>query len=50
MNDIKKNSFPKELTKKFGYGFTVHTIYSYRQFYQTFPEIFHTLCGILSQR
>lgn len=38
----------KALTAEFGKGFSVNTLYYCRQFYQTFPEIFPTVCGILS--
>ena len=33
------------LTEEFGKGFSVQNIYYFRQFYLTFPEIFHTPCG-----
>ena len=32
-------SLSKELTAEFGKGFSVGSLYYYRQFYQTFPEI-----------
>ena len=35
----------KELTDKHGKGFTKTNLYSFYQFYKTFPEIFHTACG-----
>lgn len=34
------------LTEEFGKGFSVQNLYYFRQFYLTFPEIFHTACGI----
>ena len=37
-----------ELTKEFGKGFSVGSLYYYRQFYTTFPEIFATRWRILS--
>lgn len=40
---IKKLS--KDLTKKYGRGFTKTNLYSFYRFYKCFPEIFHTLCG-----
>ncbi len=33
------------LTDEYGKGFTKTNLYSYVQFFKTFPEIFHTLCG-----
>lgn len=33
------------LTEEFGKGFSVQNLYYFRQFYLTFPEIFHTACG-----
>ncbi len=36
------------LTKEFGKGFSTQNLYYFRQFYLTFPEIFHTPCGILT--
>ena len=36
------------LTEEFGKGFSVQNLYYFRQFYLTFPEIFHTPCGILT--
>ena len=36
------------LTEEFGKGFSVQNLYYFRQFYLTFPEIFHTVCGELS--
>jgi len=35
----------KELTDEHGKGFTKTNLYSFYQFYKTFPEIFHTACG-----
>lgn len=40
---IKKLS--KELTRKYGKGFTKTNLYSFYRFYKCFPKIFHTLCG-----
>lgn len=37
-----------ELTKEFGKGFSTGSLYYYRQFYNTFPEIFATPWRILS--
>lgn len=37
-----------ELTKEFGKGFSTNSLYYYRQFYLTFPEIFPTVRGILT--
>lgn len=37
-----------ELTKEFGKGFSVPSLYNFRVFYQTFPEIFSTPWRILS--
>lgn len=37
-----------ELTKEFGKGFSIGSLYYYRQFYNTFPEIFATPWRILS--
>lgn len=36
------------LTNEFGKGFSTQNLYYFRQFYLTFPEIFHTPCGILT--
>ena len=36
------------LTNEYGKGFSTQNLYYFRQFYMTFPEIFHTPCGILS--
>ena len=36
------------LTNEFGKGFSTQNLYYCRQFYLTFPEIFHTPCGILT--
>lgn len=36
------------LTEEFGKGFSVQNLYYFRQFYLTFPEIFHTPCGKFS--
>lgn len=41
-------SLSKELTTEFGKGFSVGSLYYYRQFYQTFPEIFATQWRILT--
>lgn len=38
----------RELTNEFGKGFSVGSLYYYRQFYMTFPEIFATPWRILS--
>lgn len=38
----------KALTAEYGKGFSVNQLYYFRQFYLTFPEIFHTACGILT--
>lgn len=35
----------KELTIKYGKGFTKTNLYSFYRFYKCFPEIFHTACG-----
>jgi len=35
----------KELTKRFGVGFTKTNIYNYVRFYQYWPEFFHTVSG-----
>ena len=35
----------KELTDKHGKGFTKTNLYSFYQFYKTFPEIFHSVSG-----
>ena len=40
---IKKLSV--KLTNEFGKGFTNNNLYYFKQFYETFPEIFHTPCG-----
>lgn len=40
---IKKLS--KDLTQKYGKGFTKTNLYSFYRFYKYFPEIFHTVCG-----
>lgn len=37
-----------ELTKEFGKWFSTNSLYYYRQFYLTFPEIFPTARGILT--
>lgn len=37
------------LTEEFGKGFSVQNLYYFRQFYLTFPEIFHTACGKFSK-
>lgn len=41
-------SLSKELTAEFGKGFSVGSLYYYRQFCQTFPEIFATPWRILT--
>lgn len=41
-------SLSEELTKEFGKGFSVGSLYYYRQFYYTFPEIFATPWRILT--
>lgn len=38
------------LTAEYGKGFSVQTLYYYRQFYMTFPEIFPTAWGISSEK
>jgi predicted nuclease of restriction endonuclease-like (RecB) superfamily len=38
----------KQLTTEFGKGFSVKSLYYYRQFYQVFPTIFPTVRGILT--
>lgn len=35
----------KQLTQEFGKGFTPNNLYYCKQFYEIFPEIFHTVCG-----
>lgn len=35
----------KRLTATYGKGFTKTNLYSFTNFYQMFPEIFHTVCG-----
>jgi len=40
---IKKLS--KELTGEYGKGFTKTNLYTFYQFYKTFPEIFHSVSG-----
>jgi len=35
----------KQLTQEFGKGFTPNNLYYCKQFYELFPEIFHTVCG-----
>lgn len=35
----------RELTTKYGKGFTKTNLYSFYRFYKCFPEIFHTACG-----
>lgn len=39
----------KRLTDIYGKGFTKTNLYSFLQFYKTFPEIFHTPCGKSAQ-
>lgn len=41
-------SLSKELTAEFGKGFSVNSLYYFRQFYLAFPEKLPTLWGILS--
>ncbi len=41
-------SLSKELTAEFGKGFSVGSLYYYRQFYMTFPDIFATPWRILT--
>lgn len=41
-------SLSEELTAEFGKGFSVNSLYYYRQFYLTFPQIFPTVWGILT--
>lgn len=38
----------KELTEEFGKGFSVNSLYYFRQFYLAFPEIFPTMWGVLT--
>lgn len=38
----------KELTSEFGKGFSVNSLYYFRQFYLAFPEKLPTLWGILT--
>ena len=38
-------SLSAKLTAEFGKGFTQNNLYYCKQFYETFPEIFHTPCG-----
>ena len=38
------------LTAEYGKGFSVQNLYYFRQFYLSFPEIFHTACGISSEK
>ena len=35
----------RELTDEYGRGFTKTNLYSFYQFYKTFPEIFHAVSG-----
>lgn len=35
----------KRLTTSYGKGFTKTNLYGFVQFYQLFPNIFHTVCG-----
>lgn len=39
----------RQLTGIYGKGFTKTNLYSFLQFYKTFPEIFHTPCGKSAQ-
>lgn len=41
-------SLSKELTAEFGKGFSVNSLYYFRQFYLAFPEKLPTLWGILT--
>ena len=41
-------SLSKALTEEFGKGFSVNSLYYYRQFYQAFPEKLPTVWGILT--
>lgn len=41
-------SMSRELTKEFGKGFSVNSLYYFRQFYMVFPKIFPTPQGILT--
>ena len=38
-------SLAAKLTAEFGKGFTQNNLYYSKQFYEAFPEIFHTACG-----
>ena len=42
--EIIKN-LAKQLTNKYGKGFTKSNLYNFYLFYKAFPEIFHTVCG-----
>lgn len=44
---IKK--LAKELTEKYGTGFTKSNLYDYWRFYKAFPQIFHTASGKLKK-
>ena len=37
----------KQLTAEFGKGFSVNNLYYCKQFFEVFPDIFHTACGEL---
>lgn len=39
------NKLSKELTVKYGKGFTKTNLYNFYMFYKYFPQIFHTACG-----
>ena len=39
----------RRLTDIYGKGYTKTNLYSFLQFYKTFPEIFHTPCGKSTQ-
>ena len=38
-------SLAKQLTLRYGKGFTKTNLYSFTNFYKMFPDIFHTPCG-----
>ena len=35
----------EKLTNKYGKGFTKTSIYYFLEFYRSYPDIFHTVCG-----
>ncbi len=41
----KTDSIIKELTKKYGKGYTKTNLYNFYKFYKYFPEIFHSASG-----